>query len=49
MRPYAHTNAASSEAIRVSHIRARENPAPAATPLTAATTGYGMRRKSTIA
>ena len=33
----------------MSHISASEKPAPAATPLTAAITGYGMRRKSTIA
>src|SRR3954447_3106838 len=49
IRPYAQTKAASSDAILMSHIRASENPAPAATPLTAPTTGYGMRRKSTIA
>ena len=33
----------------MSHISASEKPAPAATPLTAPITGYGMRRKSTIA
>ncbi len=39
IRPYAHTNAASSEAMRVSHMSASEKPAPAATPFTAAITG----------
>ena len=33
----------------MSHISASEKPAPAATPLIAPITGYGMRRKSTIA
>jgi hypothetical protein len=39
MRPYAQTKAAFDAAIRRSHCSARENPAPAATPLTAAMIG----------
>src|SRR3954451_16098823 len=35
--------------MRMSHASASENPAPAAGPFTAATTGYGIRRRSTIA
>src|SRR3954469_9448475 len=40
---------ASSEAIRTSAESASDMPAPAAGPLIAAITGYGMRRMSTIA
>src|SRR3954452_15854843 len=49
MRPYAIARNASSEAIRTSAERARDIPAPAAGPLIAAITGYGMRRMSTMA
>src|SRR3954462_423554 len=49
MRPYAIARKASSEAIRRSAESARDIPAPAAGPLIAAITGYGMRRMSTIA
>src|SRR3954447_2740533 len=35
--------------MRMSQASASENPAPAAGPFTAATTGYGIRRRSTIA
>src|SRR3954447_18402152 len=49
IRPYAIARKASSEAIRRSAESARDIPAPAAGPLIAAITGYGMRRMSTIA
>src|SRR3954462_7261127 len=49
MRPYAIARKASSEAIRRSAESARDIPAPAAGPLIAAITGYGIRRMSTMA
>ena len=40
----AGTNAAASEAIRMSQAHASESPAPAAAPLTAAMTGFSSAR-----
>ncbi len=44
MRPKASTNRASVAAMRMSAAKARDAPAPAATPLTAATMGWSIAR-----
>ena len=49
MRTKACTNVADSAAMRRSHASASENPAPAATPLTAAITGWSIDRMTRIA
>ena len=46
IRPNASTNRASAAAIRRSQANASEAPAPAATPLTAAMTGWPMDRRA---
>ena len=45
---YPSVKRADEAATATSHASAIENPAPAATPLTAATTGFGARRSVAI-
>ena len=49
MRTNAWTKVADSAAMRRSQARAREKPAPAATPFTAAITGWSIDRIARIA